>query len=760
MDFKSEYAEDADDILRLKTDAFNGVSNKKLRLRVVRDFTNMQNTLTEDEAKELGISEITNHGQTHKAMSQLQSQYKSMVTSTNSPLDLVVDTDNPEVDQITSMRINEAINRGALNYKGKFARFWDKVAGEFVIAGGGAVVQNRKFGWLPDLRPDMFFPTECSLDPEEIPYAFDPVELSVKDIKDLLASVKSDKGVNVDRKALKDLLDRIYSMEKDGGNTTVTFNDEISRSVRDKKFWNKKIPAWWFYETKYSESGEQFVSATLVVDATSFIKQQKDISNAFILAYYEKAYSSPTDFIHYPYVDSEIGGVKNMDTVKGVAEMQYPSAVDMEELTNLIIQGEKIRARPKFKVTDQGNYDAMLKWDYEKSSFAPPGIEEMVLRNSSNGLQVPLAILSQNAAGMANTTSGGNSGQLRVEALDQQRSNAIQQTNNISDAYSHLDSILEMIVWRILAGPIKPGTQGYQEIKWIRDRLDKYGIDYKELSKRKYGRFVYLRVRATRTVGNGDRQQQLETADWMADNAISLPPQNRPLALRSAWLLRTQDPDLVDALVNVPQPIINAQKITAENERDTIYERAALGQVLPTNADDIPQDHIPIHMLDMQAKVAKHSLRAWDKLDVAQFAGMAMHCQLHINQLLENPATNGEAKAYQQEFQNVAQEGQRIASEVNEQEQSAQMQMDPETQMKYSLQLAETQLKAQELGLKTRQQDSIEAERDTKNRLSERKQFVGEINEDRRLELQKEQINEQKRQRQAGGKKSKTAGND
>lgn len=757
MEFKSEYADSADDLIRLKNDAFSGVDERRLRLRVVRDFTNMQNTLTQEEAKELGISEITNHGQTHRAMSQLQSQFKSMVTSTNRLLDLVVDTDNPEVDQITSMRINEAINRGAIHYKGKFARFWDKVAGEFVIAGGGAVVQNRKYGWLPDLRPDMFFPSECSLDPEEVPYAFDPVELTVKDIEDLLASVKNDKGVTVDKAALKELLKRIKEATKDGTQTTTTYSHEVSHAVRDQSRKGKKIPAWWYYEIKYKEDGEQFVSATLVVDATSCIPHKKDLSSAYILAFYEKAYDSPTDFMHYPYVDSEIGGIKNMDTVKGVAEMQYPSALDVEELTNLIIQGEKIRARPKFRATEQGSYDDLLKWDVEKSSFAPPGIEEMVLKGTSNGLQVPLAILSQNAAAMANTGTNGNSGQLRVEALDTQRSNAIQQTNSISDAYNHLDSILEMVVWRILAGPIKVGTPGYQEIKWIREYLEKYDIDYKELSKRKYGRFIYLRVRATRTVGNGDRQQQLETADWMSENSVNLPPQNRPLALRSAWLLRTQDPDLVEQLVSVPQNIINSQKIVAENERDTIYERAALGQVLPTNADDIPQDHIPIHLMDMQAKVAKHALRPWDKLDVAEFAGMAMHCQLHINQLLENPATNGEAKAYQQDFQNIAQAGQKIASEVNEQEQSAQAQLDPEKQMKLQIELAQTQLKAQEIGLKTRQQDSIEAERDQKNQLAERKQLVGEINEDRKIELQKEQLDEQRKTR---SKKSGSSSSD
>ena len=36
--------------------------------------------------------------------------------------------------------------------------------------------------------------------------------------------------------------------------------------------------------------------------------------------------------LHLAAVDSEIGGVKNLDTLRGVAEMIYPSGLDMEEL--------------------------------------------------------------------------------------------------------------------------------------------------------------------------------------------------------------------------------------------------------------------------------------------------------------------------------------------------------------------------------------------------------------------------------------------
>lgn len=743
MKFQSEYADTADELLQLKDRAFESVSEKKKRLQLVRDFTNMKDTMTEAEANELGITEITNHGQTYRAMSANQSQYQSMVTRTNALLDLKVDTDNPEVDETLSMRINNAINRHAIHNKGKFSRFWGQVGGELTIAGGGPVTQNEKYGWLPQLRQDMFFPSECSLEPEEIPYAFDPKELTLKDLENLLASVKSSDGIYIDKSALKDLIEEIKAFVKDGVTGFTSYRHETSHSTREDRHVKNTIPAWWFYEIKYDDNGDQYVSSTLFVDANTRIEKKNDLSSTYIIAYYDKAFSSPVDWIHYPYVDSEIGGVKNMDTVRGIAEIQYNSALDMEELLNLIIEGEKIRARPKFRATDQGQVDKILKWDMLRDTFAPAGIEELVLRNGPNGLQGPLALLSNNAAGLANVGPQGESGQLRVEALNNQQQTMVLQNNKVTEAYNHLDTILEMVVWRILAGPIKPGTEGYHDIKAVRDELDKYGIDYKKLAERKNGRFVWLRVKARRVIGNGDRTEDYATSDWLMENVAQFSPQTRPLIQKQAVMLRTKDPDFADAVVKVPQSIINAQKITAENEADTIRRRAPLGQILPTNADDIHQDHIPIHMLDMQALVAKDQMRPWDKLDMLEFAALAMHCQEHIRILLENPVTNGEAKSYMQDFQNISQAGQRVVQELQKREGSEQNQLTAKEQADLQIKWADLELKARKQGMDLANLESIFKERESRSMLNRRAQLTGEIQTHRKLELEQEKINEQ-----------------
>lgn len=767
MKFKSEYFKTADDLIQAKDDAFKNVEDRRKRLKIIRRFTNMMNTLTEEEAAKLGRTEITNHGMTHRSMLQNETQFTSMVTVTNSLLEVIVDTDNAEKDLTTGIRISEAINRGAIHHKGKFANFWRKVAGELVIAGGGPVTQNEKYGWLPSLRPDMFFPKETGFDAEDVTYAFDPKELTVHDLKRLQAASTEGRETYIEKNNIEALLtlinDQIASNSRNSSNS---YAEETSKSVRDFEMAERKIsiPAWWYYEVKYGKNGEQYVSSTLFVSSNVGVEltgQAAKDSVAQIIVYIEKAFDNASDWLHLICVDSEIGGIKNLDTLRGVAEMVYPSGVDMEELLNLVIEGEKIRARPKVRLTDKANADAVAKWNIMEDTYAPDGVEEMEFRGNSNGLAGPLSILSQNSAGLATSSvsNGPNGGELRQQAVERQQNTAMLQTNRVSEAYNQLDTLLETIVWRILAAPCKPGTEGYREIMWVRAYLDRYEIPYKALASRKYGRFEFLRVRARRTIGNGDRVQQLDTADWLMQNLQNYEPVSRPSVVHQATVLRTQDPDLADHLVKPPKAIINAQKITAENEYDTIRRRAAMGQSIPVAADDIHQDHIPVHLLDMAAHVATHGVRPWDKLDVLVFAGAVEHTGEHLKILLANPVTHGEGVAFIQQYQNITQSAQKIVQEVEQSEGSEQNQLSPKEQADLQLKWAKIELEGRKMGLKTEDMQRLWQNREARAMLSQRQQYTREINEDRRLKLDDKRIEMQaevkERQTKEKAKKAK-----
>lgn len=760
MKFQSEYFANADELVQAKDDALAVQKDRRERLDIIRKFTNMMNTMTEEEAEEAGITEITNHGQTYKQMLQNEVQYSSMVTGTNGLVEIIVDTDDAEKDFTTGLRMSEALNKGAIHFKGKFANLWRKVSGEIVIAGGCPVTQNERYGWLPQIRVDMFFPLETPLDAEGVTYAFDPKNLSVADLSQLMSSVEGEKGSFIEKTSIQGMLDLIK--EQIASRTRQSSHDEeTTKSIRafDKEMRKVSLPAWWYYEVKHPEKEEPYVSATMFVDGSIAI-ESKDIKNnttsrerldvrdssAQIIVHIEKAFEYAFDWLHLVCVDSEIGGVKNLDTLRGVAEMSYPSGVDMEELLNAIIEGEKIKARPKVRVLDGANPDEIAAWDMIKDTFVPKGLEEMPFKNVTNGLQLPLMLLQQNAAGLATSpvTNGSQGGELRQQAIERQQSNSMVQANRVSEAANHLDSILETVIYRIFTSDPKPGTDGYNEIMWIRAYLERYGIDYKALASRKFGRFEYIRVRAKRSIGNGDRREQLATADWLMANLQSFEPISRPSVIHKATALQTQDPDLADYLVKPPKALINAQKITAENEYDTVRRRAPLGQILPIAQDDIHQDHIPIHLLDMQAHVASHGIRPWDKLDVLIFAGATEHTGEHLKTLLSNPKTHGEGLAFVQDFQNIAQSAQRIVQEVEQAEGGSDMnQLTAKERADIELKRAALELEARKFGLKAEDTMKLWENREARAAISQRSQFTNEINNHRRLQLDKERADAQ-----------------
>lgn len=745
--FTSDIFDSVDEVVRAQENDWGNVKERRERLSIVRRFTNMMSTLTEEEAKKMNRTEITNHGLTYYNMVQQEAQYVSMVSMTNAICEVVVDTDNPEQDAITSLRVSEAVNKFALHRKGKFLNFWRKVAGEVVIQGGVPVTMPEKYGWLPKVRIDMFFPTETDLDAENIPYAFDPVELTLYDLEKYQKSFESRGSRFINGKAVSKLIKKIKEQINDQfkyGPSSESL--EVTRSIRDRRLTKERattITGYWFYEVRTS-GADQYVSATLLVDTVSGIDLPNDgsLDRAYMIAHIEKAYANADDWLHNVFVDSEIGGVKNMDSLKGVAEMTYPSNVDIEELFNLVLEGDKMRARPKVRLTNGADPKKVLAWDMMRDTFAPEGVEEMPFKGSSQQLLTPMSFLQQVSAAMSTShvSNGPQGGELRQQAVERQQNNATLQANRVTEAYNHLESILEIVVYRLLAGPTKPGAEGYRETQCVRNHLKKYGIDGKALAEREYGTFKHIRIRAKRTIGNGDLQQQIATSDWLMTNSSSFSPAVRPTVLRTAVALRTQDPDLAENLVKVPSSIINNQRIVAENEYDTIRRRAALGQVLPTGDTDIDHNHVETHLIDMQAHVATDQFQPWTMLDVLTFAGAVEHVGLHLRNMQENPASAAEAKLYIQNYQQIVQSAQPVVQRVEEDNGSEQSKLSPKEQDEMRLKWAKVELDARKVGMSAADMEQLWKNREARARLSERQQYVREIENARRLELDRKKL--------------------
>lgn len=761
MSFKSEFFNTAEDLSQAKDDALEGLSDRKKRLDIIRKFSNGMATMTMEEAKALGKKEIINHLTTYSKLTQQASMFESMITGTNSLLEIVVTTGNAEEDFVTGQRVAKILNEGAIHHQNRFQGFWKTVSGEIVMTGGPPIVWPAKYGYLPKVSVDMIFPKGTGLLAGDVTYAFEPMEFSMSDLKKLLKSVSGVEGHSHDVGCIRALMKTLKRQIKDRTTSGSGFSENEKTESTRKSDGQKHdvIPVWVYYEVKFRDDGTSFVSKTIFTDAaqTTALDDSEESSNvrdyyndddhpdggsSRIITYIEKAYEDASSWLYMACIDSEIGGEKNVDTCRGLAELMYPSGTEMESLLNLLLEGDKDRAKPKYQAGNSANVDEILQWNISNTNIVPVGVTPFEMPTNAQHLQTPFGMLDRNAASLtgspvSNTPQGG---ELRVQQQERMQSNGSVQSNRMSEATNHLDTVLETITWKILAGKTKAGTDGYQETMWCRAKLKELGIDYEKLSEREHGRFKWIRVRAKRVIGNGDRQQQGETADWMMQNLQYVEPASRPMLLQRAFMLKTGDPDLAEAAIRVPQVILNQQRIIAENEADTIYSLAASGTSVSPQPDDIHQNHINSHLLRAQAKLAQNDLRPWDMLDALQFAALMTHVSEHIQILISNPISNYEGTQFLQPYAQLLQQAKPVYQEIAQQEEGNKNQLTPKEQADIELQMAKLQLEAQDKGMKWSDMEDIQRFRASRAAQSNRAQYVKEIESTKRFALEEKKI--------------------
>lgn len=755
--FTSDIFDTLQQLVQAKDNVRTTNNSRRERLRDVRNFSNGLAMMTEEEAKQLGRKEITNHLTTYGKLLSQEAMFASMVNGVHNLVEIIVDTNDPEKDSVMGQRMAKVINETVLNHQGLLASLWKKVAGEIIISGGVPVVHPASYGWLPSAEIDMMFPAGTPITPNGITYAFNPIELSLEDLRKL-HKVSKHEGSSYHRETIKLLIDHLEEQIKNQVTTANGHGSDKTQATRgEENYKMTTIPCWEYYEVRpYKEEKDKFesyVSKTIFCDpmqlpslsTSETVTSSKGKPDCRVIAHFDKAYEDASAWLYNVAIDAEIGGDKKIETLRGVAELVYPSGTEMENLLNLILEGDKIRARPKVRITNAANPDDVAKWNIEQDMFAPEGVEEMEFKTNNQHLQTPFGMLQNTAAIVAGgpVTNGPRGGELRAQAVERQETNLGIQSNRVNTGYIALESILNVIVHRLLTSVTKPGTPGYMDIMACRAKLGREIPDFEALAEREYGRFKYLRIRARRVIGAGDRQTQVETADWMMQNLVSVEPAMRPTVLQQAFMLRTGDPDLAEAIVRPPQVILNQQRVIAENEFDTIIRRALVGISVSPQPDDIHHNHIETHFIDMQALLGKGELKGWDQIDSLGFAAMAQHVGEHLTIIMSNPATNFEATRYLQSYQALIEASKPLVKQAQEmQQQDAQQGLTPKEQAEVELAVARLELDARALGLKEQDLADLQRIRAERSMLSKRSQFAREISDADRRNIERERINQ------------------
>ena len=696
MEIESDIFDDLSDLCLAKDNAFTDRGKANARRNIVRNFVNLMPTMTAEEAEEKGRTEITNFGRVFRQATAYINPLENLVIGTNNLARISVDNDDPTRDALLSTDISNAFNKAFINTSEKFSSLWRSVVGEGYVSGAVPLVyEYADEGVYPSVKPNMVFPRNTPLDSEKIAYAFDYVPMSADDLQMILDTTDKD-DPNVNREGIKGLIKKLRGAirehsELNHESSNHPLADKPTESVRDEECPAPDVThlkAYKYWEVRRKDDGHKYVSFVLFLDnisgneADKTDKEMKDYEERLVIMQESETSNDPSKWLMWMIFDEEIGGVKNYDTARGIAEANYPAAREIEELANLELEGAKIRARPKLLYNEDIDPDEILDLDLTRDVWFPNKLEEFEFRTGNSELRPILSDLLQTTAGISATTHSntGRDQELRTQSVARQQQNASVVNTRVNKAYKKLDQLLDLMVERALSIDPDPGDDDYKAVMWFQTQVDKaiqkhYELEEgeakkqrKKISEKNHGFYTYLCVSARRTATGVDRPTEVDNARFLMEMVDTgrVSPQLVPSVLTAAAATFTQNTDIAELLSQDTRPVIKEQGRIALYEWEAILNSATTGEPLPTNSDDSHPDHVDVHTRNLASFVNGHQLRPWDQLSVAQFAAVVEHVGEHLALMRDRPEFKGEAERLLPPFQEVVNQGAIIAQEVEE----------------------------------------------------------------------------------------------
>lgn len=762
------------------------------RRDIVHAFTNLRDTMTEDEKEELGREEITNFGSTFRNAQVNISPLESIVIGTDSLVEVTVDTNNPARDHLISVEIASRANKWFFTGNEKFHQFWRTAVGEGHICGGGvASWDEADVGLFPKYRRNFLFPKDSPLDPEEMTYAFELRSMTIGQLEELLEATDNDDDQEIDVQAVRGIIDDI-KMNVQGRGTnpgTVVGGTQIDNSsAREDQSHAPSITfdMWIYYEVRSSntsEDGGKHVSKIIFLDG-AYVNASAEKRNASaVISQTETAFKDALDWLVTLVFDEEIGGEKTVDTLRGLAEAYYKPAVLIEELRNVEVEGAMQSARITLQELEGANPDEVLDFELGRDLFAPKNVQALQLPNTGSSVRPVVADLLQTVSGIsssdqANTRRGQ---ELRQQAVERQANSDQLRTNRTIKGYLKVDKILENMVTRAMLLTPKEGTEDYRAIKGFQRDIDRaivhiYKLDERlaeredfdfeeddnpddramrkakkireKLAKRHYGKSEYLVIKARRNAVGLDRPTEVENAAFILRviETGRVPAQNVPFLLERAIAYQTQNADIAALVASPPQLIKDDQLKQAAMEWDVIGRRALIGEIYPIGARDIDADHVEAHTLDLISDVNQQGVRPWDQLDVVKFTARVQHTAAHIQRMRSRSESTGAAREAMMELQEVVAQAGGIIQALEEQRvQNENEELSPDDRLKLAreqLVYAQIEMLGRQFGVNLAKERDVAQQRVTRAQqnqqrmnLMERGQLAREIQSDRDFRL-------------------------
>lgn len=728
MKLRSDKFEDMMAVIAKKNSYTSFWNKKRDSNAVVRSFINGLSVAAENGEDD---SELTNYLTSYRSMSARTGALVETYTNTKTFCDITVRSGDLEGDALASAIITDAFNEeilyGSLS-KRVFYNFISWLAGELQVSGGIPLVFTDNHAWLPSIENFLIDP-KCDLACEQFSVCFQPKFLSVDDIREMYNS-PGRKTLN--KTTLKAILDEAENSDDgeiqtgsaagtdhvkegslDAGKVGFGETDECKPSYLDSE---GKLAVWWMFERR--NNGR--------ISGTLFCENSTQEATP-ILAYIDKFASSVEELFIYFTINTEIGGDQNVGSVRGIAEVIFPSANMMEIVLNSYVDGDLDRAKPKYRIRDgkeNVNESAILHWAANRSWLVPNEVEEVRNVSSSAGLSAPYQLLGANMASISSTGGDGTTGRLRVEAVESNRQNRASLAQMVQQWGINMESLVSMILQRCITFDVNTKAPGANAVKCFRRRLEEANINPAIIGKRKDGAFKYLRIDVNHPTDDD------ETVQWLSNNLQNLPPQTRNTALSMIMTKVSKDPRLATKLIGDTITISNSQKAIAQNESQTIFIRAFSGEVLQPNPSDIHEDHVPEHFRDLSALLMMNEVEAWKQADVVKFQALVLHVGEHLKIMFANPVTQGLAKQFITELDQFSGAAQKLQGAIQQQQQQQSNLTELERHRiqvdaaKLEIEQGELALKGMKFGLDVQKEENLKENRTRRAEAGEDKATV------------------------------------
>lgn len=695
---------------------------------LVTSFYNGADTMDAATAEYRGVHNVTNHLFGYDSINGATSQIEALYNREPRFWKVELRNFDDALADHWGNKMTEHLGH-VIRESRRFKNVWRSASGDMVLHGRAALAYLDRFDWCPEYVR-MFVPSRTGTRPEEVPYAFVPRTLSMLDIERFLkASEHANSPWN--RAALLDakecILENVGDKHEDNnpvhyGKDYDHVDDVLESQEGGDSSYRTGIPVWYVFSSRPDEEGVPFDLTIINRKATRNVSgpfgktTPKKIDRK--LYHQDRYHKKACKFLHPFFMEAKKGGDVTWHRVTGLGHLNYNSDVEMEEFFNEAMQGSRELLQRMWRVDNSVDMDRLNQWVSGEgaSNVIPEGVDLVEQAKNANFpfaftvLEQLRQVGQQHAQGAISNTNNRSTNELEVQALERQGRNAQVLGNRLSDIYETADALGVEVVDRFLMPVPKKGTPGREEIEYFQRLCEEDGIPLAALREKVGGRFKYLRVRANRGLGDGDRVREIMALRVLTSPGVidRFSPAAQQVLLRKFSEAELGNSDLAEELVPRPEePPSDAEEAAGRQVVDENYVMDQTGQPLPLRPDENSLLHFQGHLAAMAADVQRGQMDGgWRPSDLAGFMAKAAHVEATFAALPE-----GIRPQAQQAAQQVAQAAQPLVQSAR-----AATPGTPEN--------LDMQLKQQKAQLEMQKQESVEFERDRRFALDTKKAAV------------------------------------